>query len=104
MTVTWATSKLLLLKMATSKIPPFQGKTGPEAYLEWEKRVELVFDCDNYSEEKKVKLAVVIFTDYAIIWWDQLVLTRRRNRERPIDTWEDMKAIMRRRFVPGHYY
>ncbi|KAH9769141.1 Endonuclease [Citrus sinensis] len=50
------------------KIPSFQGKNDPEAYLEWEKKVELVFDCHNYSEEKK------------------------------------MKAIMRRRFVPSHYY
>ncbi|XP_042415164.1 uncharacterized protein LOC122004323 [Zingiber officinale] len=71
-------------------IPPFQ--------------VELIFDCHNYSEEKKVKLAAVAFTDYAIIWWDQLTLSRRRNRELPIDNWEDMKAIMRRRFVPSHYY
>ncbi|KAH9780700.1 hypothetical protein KPL71_008176 [Citrus sinensis] len=86
------------------KIPYFQGKNDPEAYLEWEKKVELVFDCHNYSEEKKVKLATVQFTDYAITWWDQLVLSRRRNRERPINTWEEMKAIMRRRFVPSHYY
>ena len=86
------------------KIPAFSGKNDPEAYLEWEKKVELVFDCHNYSEEKKVKLAAVEFIDYAIIWWDQLVLTRRRNRERPIDTWDEMKAIMRRRFIPSHYY
>ncbi|KAH9680109.1 hypothetical protein KPL71_026421 [Citrus sinensis] len=31
-------------------------------------------------------------------------LKRRRNRERPINTWEEMKAIMKRRFVPTHYY
>ncbi|KAH9769539.1 Endonuclease [Citrus sinensis] len=86
------------------KIPSFQGKNDPEVYLEWEKKVELVFDCHNYSEERKVKLATVEFTDYAIIWWDQLVLSRRRNRERPINTWEEMKTIMRRRFVPSHYY
>jgi hypothetical protein len=29
--------------------------------------MDLVFDCHNYSEEKKVKLAVIEFTDYAII-------------------------------------
>ena len=86
------------------KIPSFQGKNDPEAYLKWEKKVELVFDCHNYSEEKKVKLAAVEFTDYAIIWWDQLVLSRTRNLERPINTWEEIKAIMRRRFVPSHYY
>jgi hypothetical protein len=86
------------------KISSFQGKNDPEAYLEWEKKVELIFECHNYSEEKKVKLAVIEFTDYAIIWWDQLVMNRRRNHERTIETWEEMMAIMRRRFVPNHYY
>ncbi|KAH9734747.1 Endonuclease [Citrus sinensis] len=50
------------LRSIKLKIPSFQGKNDPEAYLE------------------------------------------RRNRERPINTWEEMKAIMRRRFVPSHYY
>jgi len=86
------------------KIPSFQGKIYLEAYLEWEKKVELIFECHNYFEEKKVKLTVIEFTDYAIIWWDQLVMNMRRNHERPIKTWEEMKAIMRRRFVPSHYY
>jgi hypothetical protein len=85
------------------KIPSFQRKNDPEAYLEWEKKVELIFECHNYSEEKKVKLVVIEFTDYAIIWWDQLVMNKRRNHERPIETWKEMKAIMRRRFVPSHY-
>ena len=28
-------------------IPPFQGKNDPKLYLEWEKKVEHVFDCHN---------------------------------------------------------
>ena len=79
-------------------------ENDPEVYLEWEKKVEFIFECHNYSEEKKVKLVVIEFTDYAIIWWDQLVMKRRRNYERPIETWEKMKAIMRRRFILSHYY
>ena len=86
------------------KIPSFQGKKSLEAYSEWEKKMELIFKCHNYSEEKKVKLAVIKFTDYTIIWWDQLVMNRRRSHERLIETWEEMKATMRRRFVPSHYY
>jgi hypothetical protein len=69
------------------KIPSFQGRTDPKDNLEWEKKIELIFDCYNYLEEKNVKLAVIEFTDYAIIWWDQLVTNRRRNQERPIETW-----------------
>ena len=86
------------------KISSFQGRSDPEAYLEWEKKMEFVFDCHNYSETKKVKLAVIEFSEYAIIWWDQLVINRRQNREHPIDTWEDMKVVMRKRFVPSYYY
>jgi hypothetical protein len=63
-----------------------------------------VFDCHNYSEEKKVKLAVIEFTDYAIIWWDQLMTNRRRNNERSVETWGELKAIMRWKFVPSHFY
>ncbi|KAF8087493.1 hypothetical protein N665_0583s0002 [Sinapis alba] len=29
------------------KIPPFHGKTDPDAYLEWEKKIELVFNCQH---------------------------------------------------------
>ncbi|KAJ0963098.1 hypothetical protein J5N97_028220 [Dioscorea zingiberensis] len=86
------------------RIPAFQGKSEPEAYLEWEKKMELVFDCHNYSEMKKVKLAAIEFTDYAIVWWDQLCVNRRRSGDLPIETWDDMKRVMRRRFVPSHYY
>ncbi|KAL4273508.1 hypothetical protein GQ457_13G015810 [Hibiscus cannabinus] len=85
-------------------IPLFQGKTDPEAYLEWEKKVELVFEFHNYSENKKVKLAAIEFSDYAIIWWDQLTFSRRRNGERPVSTWDEVKALMRKRFVPTHYH
>uniref|UniRef100_A0A2N9IIM1 RNA-directed DNA polymerase n=1 Tax=Fagus sylvatica TaxID=28930 RepID=A0A2N9IIM1_FAGSY len=66
--------------------------------------MEFVFDCHNYSETKKVKLAVIEFSEYAVTWWDQLVINRRRNRERPIDTWEEMKVVMRKRFIPSYYY
>ncbi|RDX93950.1 hypothetical protein CR513_23724, partial [Mucuna pruriens] len=85
-------------------IPTFQGKNDPELYLEWERKVEHVFDCHNYSKEKKVKLIVVEFTDYASILWDRFVISRRRNGERPIRTWEDIKSVMRRRFVSSHYH
>lgn len=85
-------------------IPPFQGKSDPEAYLEWEKKIELVFDCHNYSETKKVKLLAIEFSDYAMIWWDQITMSQRRNRERTISTWAEIKAVMRRRFIPSYYH
>lgn len=86
------------------RILPFQEKNDPDAYLEWEKRMELVFDCHNYSKLNKVKLATIEFTNYDIVWWDQLMLNRRRNGEHPIETWEEMKALMRKCFITNHYH
>ncbi|KAJ4710348.1 Mutant gag-pol polyprotein [Melia azedarach] len=79
-------------------------KKDPKLYLKWERKVKHIFDCHNYSEEKKVKLAAIEFTDYASIWWDQLVINRHRNGVRPIRSWEEMKLVMHKRFTPSHYY
>ena len=92
------------LRNIKMKISSFQGKNDPEAYLEWDRKVELVFDCHHYSKNKKVKLAVIKFSDYAIVWWDQLVLNKRRNREPSVETWEEMKRVIRKRFVSTYYY
>ena len=61
------------LRSIKMKIPSFQGRNDPGAYFEWEKNIELIFNCHNYSEGKKLRLAVIEFTDYALIWYDQLV-------------------------------
>ena len=86
------------------KIPSFQGKNDPEAYIEWEKKMECVFDCHNYLELKKVKLVTIEFSDYAFVWWEQLMVNRRRNMKYLIETWKEMKVVMRKRFVPSYYY
>ncbi|XP_039687225.1 uncharacterized protein [Medicago truncatula] len=86
------------------KIPSFVGKSDPEAYLEWETKIEQIFNCHNYSDLEKVHIASIEFKEYALVWWDQLIKDRRRYGERPIDTWEEMKRIMRRRFVPSYYH
>ncbi|XP_027156178.1 uncharacterized protein LOC113756907, partial [Coffea eugenioides] len=63
----------------------------------------MVFDCYDYSEEQKVKVATVEFTDYALVWWDQVRTTRRRMGEPRVRTWRELKALMRKRFVPSYY-
>lgn len=75
-------SKLMrTLEILRCRIPSFQGRVGPEAYLKCEKKIELVSVCHNYLELKMVKLVAIEFSDYAIIWWGQLTMNRRRNGE-----------------------
>ncbi|XP_048627208.1 uncharacterized protein LOC125595466 [Brassica napus] len=95
-----ATDNLGNLKL---RIPPFHGKNDPDAYLEWEKKIELVFNCQQLTEERKVRLAATEFCGYAISWWDQIATTRRRNGEPQVASWFEMKTVMKKRFVPNHY-
>ena len=52
------------------KILTFQRRSDPEAYHEWECKVEMIFECHNCTEKQKTKLAVIESTNYAIVWWD----------------------------------
>ena len=45
-------------------------------------------------KNKKVKFVVIEFSDYVIVWWDQLVLNKRRNKEPVVETREEMKRVM----------
>ena len=84
-------------------IPPFHGKNDPDAYLEWELKIEHIFACNEYSDEQKVKMAAMEFTHYALLWWSRFQKERQREGLPVVNTWAEMKRIMRRRYVPGSY-
>ncbi|OMO89160.1 reverse transcriptase [Corchorus capsularis] len=85
------------------KIPKFNGRGSPSDYLEWESKLDMYFDYYPHAEPKKVQIATLEFTENALNWWNQLVQTRRRNLEGPINTCLSLKSYMRKRFVPSFY-
>ena len=62
-----------------------------------------MFEWYEYSEERKCKVAALEFTDYALLWWENLKIQRRRDGEEEITTWATMKRVMKKRFVPDYY-
>ena len=59
------------------QIPLFKGRDNVEAYLQWERKIEILFACHDDAEEKKVRLATMEFSNYAPVWWDELMTSRR---------------------------
>ncbi|KAH0655296.1 hypothetical protein KY285_030178 [Solanum tuberosum] len=55
------------------KIPTFKGTRDPDLYLDWDRKVEAIFQDRIY------------------------------NGELPVATWDEMKRVMRKRFVPSHF-
>ncbi|KAF1881658.1 hypothetical protein Lal_00039877 [Lupinus albus] len=59
--------------------------------------MEQFYYCNNYNEGKKVNVVALEFKEYALLWLNQFQDERMRVREDPIDTWEDMKVVMKKR-------
>ena len=72
--------------------------------MEWERKIEMIFDSNHYTKLQKVKLATIEFTDYVAIWWDQIRTKQKRNEEPTIRTWDELKQVMRKRFIPSYYH
>lgn len=85
------------------KVPFFRGQRDPDAYLEWETKMKQFFQCKTYSNVQKVQVAALEFIDYALVWWDQTIKERRRYGDPPIETWEEMKRMTRRRYAPSYH-
>ncbi|XP_068503778.1 uncharacterized protein [Phaseolus vulgaris] len=84
-------------------IPTFNGKSDPDAYLEWEIKVEHEFACNEYNEVQKMKLAAAEFSHYALTWWNKYQRDRTRYEEPMVESWTEMKRIMRKRYIPASY-
>ena len=50
-----------------------------------------------------MKLATTEFSDYALVWWNKLQKEKARNEEPMVDTWAEMKRIMRKWYVLASY-
>jgi hypothetical protein len=79
------------------KIPPFDDKYDPDAYISWELAVEQKFTCFEFPENARVRAVTSEFSDFASIWWVEY------GKKHPNDipqTWIALKRVMRARFVP----
>jgi hypothetical protein len=72
-------------------MPSFDGKYDPEVYLEWELLVDQKFECHDFPNEKRVRVATSEFSNFASVWW------REHYRKHPNNiptTWEALKLII----------
>nr|KYP32760.1 hypothetical protein KK1_046459 [Cajanus cajan] len=84
-------------------LPSFHGKEDVDAYLDWQMKMEKIFTCHQVGEERKVPLATLAFQGQAIYWWTTLVRERRLHNDPPIEYWNDLTSVMRRRHIPSYY-
>ena len=82
------------------KIPQFDGKYDPNAYITWEIAVDQRFACHEFPENTRVRAATSEFTDFASVWW---IEHGKKNPNIMPRTWDALKWVMQARFVPSYY-
>ena len=82
----------------------FDGTShDPEEYIEWEEGVERYFEYKDTHPEHQYKIAKVKLTKLAATWLEWVQRQRLRNGKKKLNSWENLKKKMRRKYVPSNY-
>ncbi|RDX83039.1 hypothetical protein CR513_36088, partial [Mucuna pruriens] len=68
------------------KIAPFLGESYLDGYLDWEMKVEQIFECFDFNDRMKVKLVTLEFSGYALVWWNQVLYVVGKRRKPNVET------------------
>ncbi|XP_074263840.1 uncharacterized protein LOC141586485 [Silene latifolia] len=86
-----------------SELPEFVGGTDPEDYLEWERKIERMFEFKDLDDEKCCKYAILRLSRGASLWYEGFKVKRARAGKEKISSWESLKRKLRKRYVPAMY-
>ncbi|RDX92654.1 hypothetical protein CR513_25184, partial [Mucuna pruriens] len=68
-----------------------------------EKHVGKICECFDFNKRMKVKLVSLEFSDYALMWWNEVLCDIRRMRRSIVETWVEFKRDLRERFVSSYH-
>ncbi|KAK9733296.1 hypothetical protein RND81_04G058200 [Saponaria officinalis] len=83
-----------------TELPEFVGGTDPEVYLEWERKIDRMFDFKDLDDEKRCKYVILKLIRGASLWFEGVKSQRARAGKAKITSWEALKRKLRKRYVP----
>ncbi|XP_074315354.1 uncharacterized protein LOC141651548 [Silene latifolia] len=86
-----------------SELPEFTGGTDPEEYLEWERKIERMFDFKVLDDAKRCKYAIRRLSGGALLWYESLKVRRARAGKKKLSSWDSLKRKLRKKYVPATY-
>jgi len=84
-------------------LPFFYGNKNVEVYLEWDTKVDQIFEYHQVDEFRTYPLLLYIFQEHAMFWWKRRQNDVRIGRKSEILNWNELKVCLRRNFVLRSY-
>ena len=84
-------------------IPEYDGKLKPDEFMDWLAYMENIFSDKPMMEGRKATLVATRFRNCAAIWWAELQKKRRNQSLDPVETWIEMKNLLKQKFLPVNY-
>eukprot|EP00253_Pinus_taeda_P023971 PITA_23971 len=85
------------------ELPTYDGSLSIDVVLDWISEMDKYFECEEISEDYRVKFAATKLEGHATLWWDSVQNERKRLNKPPIKTWTRMVAKLKGRFLPRDY-
>ncbi|KAK9668672.1 hypothetical protein RND81_13G077100 [Saponaria officinalis] len=79
-----------------TELPEFLGGTDPEAYLEWERKIDRMFDFKDLDDEKRCKYAILKLSRGSLLWFEGVKTQRARVGKAKKAYWETLKRRLRK--------
>eukprot|EP00253_Pinus_taeda_P013033 PITA_13033 len=79
------------------------GSLSIDVVLDWISEIDKYFECEEVSEDHRVKFAATKLKGHAALLWDSVQNERKRLNKMPIKTWTRMVAKLKGRFLIRDY-
>jgi len=93
--------------MESSKPKPelltYDGSLSIEVLLDWINEMDKYFECEEVSEDHRVRFAAMKLKGHIALWWDNVQNEKKRLNKLPIKTWSRMVATLKGRFLSKYY-
>lgn len=80
-----------------SELLEFDGTLELDVYLDWERRMQRIFDHMKVGSEACLSYAALKFTRYASLWFENMQVRTEREGKEPISTWTELKVKLKKR-------
>lgn len=82
----------------------FKGSLKLEELLDWVGELEIFFDWDDVADPRRVKFICTKLRGHATLWWERLQKDRVAKKLDKIQTWDEMVARLKSKFLPTNYH